>query len=66
MRADPHELTNLAAARPDDTTRLRNLLIQWCKDNADLAMLPNGNLAVAPANTAPAKFTDRSMGWRWY
>jgi arylsulfatase len=66
VAADPNDLVNIVADRPDDVARLRNMLIEWCIDNGDEQMVQDGQLAVSPIKEDDRKFRDGNMGWRWY
>jgi len=61
------ELRNLAdnPAYVSVVSQLRETLIQWCKDNGDARLIPDGKLSVTQADTLPpAEFSVNILGWR--
>lgn len=67
-QADPQELENLAASRPEIVAELRGALIDWVRENGDDAMLDDsGDLVVSDESLAVCDcFNAGRMGWRWY
>jgi len=58
------ELRNLAGdpAYASAVSELRETLIQWCKDNGDWGMIPDGKLVVRPDDALLADFDHRQLG----
>ena len=63
-----YELYNLAAERNGASVvvELRQLLVRWCRENGDEAMLKDGGLAVSSCTEEPPEFQPGIMGWRKY
>ncbi|MGD9497238.1 MAG: sulfatase [Armatimonadota bacterium] len=66
--ADPAELRNLAAHKPEVVAELRGMLIDWARENGDDALLDDsGDLVTSPEEGALCEgFEANRMGWRWY
>jgi hypothetical protein len=69
QQEDPQELINLAGQRRSRsrTSDLRGVLIDWCRQKGDEAMLGNGNLKRSSIDPGEAIRPIQSlMGWRHY
>ncbi len=67
VAGDRTELHNLAREHRTVAAELRGVLIDWCRDNGDEAMLSDGGLVQSPEHCADETgFMAGRMGWRWY
>jgi arylsulfatase A-like enzyme len=67
--SDRAELRNLAGdpGYRSVVTELRDVLIAWCREHGDEAMLDGDGLKSSPADAATMPgFQAGRMGWRWY
>lgn len=66
---DPHELRNLALDSEYDEVKkqYRAVLIQWCQENGDEAVLDGNDLRKTEVDLDEvSRFNPGSMGWRWF
>jgi choline-sulfatase len=68
VQADPQELENLAADRPQVVSEMRGALIDWAREHGDDHIFDDaGDLVVTDEGVAECDcFNAGRMGWRWY